>query len=86
MLKTSYQLMIHPSLPNSLAAAPLVAVLAAEYITASESGQVGRTVYFSDVGNKQLEADFSPLVNLDGTSDVSWYVDQKDPLPISLLL
>ena len=63
------------------------AVYSAEYITASESGQVGRTVYFSDVGNKQLEADFSPLVNLDGTSDVSWYVDQKRPsadLPVAV--
>lgn len=57
----------------------LYAVHMAEYITAAESGQVGRTVFFSDVGNKQLDSDFVPALSLDGTSDVSWYVDESRP-------
>ena len=61
-------------------------VLSAEYLTAEESGQIGRTVFFSDVGNKQLTADFVPGVALDGTDDISFYVDQKRPsadLPVA---
>jgi hypothetical protein len=64
----------------------LYAVHMAEYITAAESGQVGRTVYFSNVGNKQLGADFVPELSLDGTSNVSWYVDELRPsndLPVA---
>ncbi len=53
------------------------AVLMAEYITAGESDQVGRTVFFSDVGNKRLSADFVPELSLDGTPDVSYYVDES---------
>lgn len=49
----------------------------AEYVTASESGQVGRTIFFKDVGNKQLGADFVPGLNLDGTDDISYYIDEK---------
>lgn len=55
------------------------AVYIAEYITAEESGQVGRTVYFNNVGNKQLAGDFVPGLSLDGTSNVSWYVDESRP-------
>ncbi len=55
------------------------AVLMAEYITAGESDQVGRTVFFSDVGNKKLSGDFVPGLDLDGTTDVSYYVDQSRP-------
>jgi hypothetical protein len=62
------------------------AVLSAEYITSGESEQVGRTVYFNNVGNKQLTADFVPGTALDGTDDVSFYVDQNRPsadLPVA---
>jgi len=62
------------------------AVLSAEYLASEESGQVGRTIYFSDVGNKQLSSDFVPGVALDGTDDVSFYVDQNRPsadLPVA---
>lgn len=55
------------------------AVYMAEYLTTSESGQVGRTVYFKNTGNKQLGADFVPGLSLDGTDAVSFYVDQNRP-------
>jgi hypothetical protein len=55
------------------------AVLSGEYLTTGESGQVGKTIYFRDVGNKQLEADFVPGQSLDGTDNVSFYVDQTRP-------
>src|SRR5690606_2000488 len=53
------------------------AVLMAEYITSGESDEIGRTIFFSDVGNKQLDADFVPALSLDGTTDVSYYVDES---------
>jgi hypothetical protein len=62
------------------------AVFSAEYLTSEESGQVGRTVYFSNVGNKQLTADFVPGASLDGTDNISYYVDQNRPsadLPVA---
>ena len=55
------------------------AVLSAEYLTSQESGQVGRTIFFKNVGNKQLSSDFVPGLSLDGTDDVSFYVDQNRP-------
>lgn len=55
------------------------AVFSAEYLAAEESGQVGRTVYFKDTGNKQLTADFVPGASLDETDNVSYYVDQTRP-------
>lgn len=51
----------------------------AEYITAPGSAQKGTTVIFSDRGNKQLEDDFSPFASLDGSSDISYYLDQTRP-------
>jgi hypothetical protein len=54
-------------------------VFCAEYLTAAESGQVGRTIFFKNVGNKQLTADFVPGLSLDGTDAVSYYVDAKRP-------
>lgn len=51
----------------------------ATYITAPESNEMGRTVIFSDRGNKQLEFDFSPLAKLNGIPDISYYVDQLRP-------
>src|SRR5215216_6265424 len=55
------------------------ALYTAEYLTTGEAGQIGRTVYFKDVGNKKLEADFVPGLSLDGTDNVSYYIDQKRP-------
>jgi hypothetical protein len=55
------------------------AVLSAEYLTTGESGQVGRTIYFTNVGNKQLDADFVPGASLDNTDNVSFYVDHNRP-------
>jgi hypothetical protein len=55
------------------------AVFSAEYLTTGESGQLGRTVFFKDVGNKQLAADFVPGMSLDGTDAVSYYVDETRP-------
>ena len=63
------------------------AVLSAEYFTTGESGQVGRTVYFKDVGNKQLEEDFVPGLSLDGTDGISYYIDEtrpSDDLPVAV--
>jgi len=51
----------------------------AEYITAPGSAQKGMTVIFNDRGNKQLDADFSPFASLDGSSDISYYLDQTRP-------
>lgn len=63
------------------------AVFSAEYLTSSESGQVGRTVYFKDVGNKQLTEDFVPGLNLDETDNISYYIDEtrpSDDLPVAV--
>ncbi|MBT8294944.1 MAG: hypothetical protein KJO51_00840, partial [Gramella sp.] len=49
----------------------------AEFITTSESGTMGNTIFFSDRGNKQLSTDFVPFLSLDGTSDISFYVDNN---------
>jgi len=55
------------------------AVFSAEYITSGESDQVGRTVFFKDVGDKKLTADFVPGASLDNTDAVSYYIDEKRP-------
>jgi hypothetical protein len=55
------------------------AVFSAEYLTTEESGQIGRTIYFSNVGNKQLSADFVPGLSLDNSDNISYYVDQNRP-------
>jgi hypothetical protein len=63
------------------------AVYSAEYLTSAESGQVGRTVYFKNVGNKQLTEDFVPGLSLDGTDDISYYIDETRPsndLPVAV--
>lgn len=56
-----------------------VVLYKAEYITAPGSGQMGKTVIFDDRGNKQLAHDFSPYASLDGTSDISYYLDKARP-------
>ena len=63
------------------------AVFSAEYLASGESGQIGRTVYFMDVGNKQLDEDFVPGLSLDGTDDISYYIDEtrpSDDLPVAV--
>ncbi|WP_372641328.1 hypothetical protein [Ancylomarina sp.] len=63
-------------------------VLKAEYFTTGESGKIGRTVFFMNVGNMKLAAHFVPHLDfsLDGTTDVSYYIDENRPssdLPLS---
>ena len=50
-----------------------------EYITSGENNKIGRTVFFSDRGNKQLPGDFVPSasLSLDGTTDITYYIDQR---------
>jgi hypothetical protein len=55
------------------------AVFSAEYLATEESGQIGRTVYFNNLGNKQLTADFVPGLSLDNSDNISYYVDQNRP-------
>ena len=54
-------------------------ILMVEYITAGNSEEMGNTAFFKDLGNKQLEGDFVPALALDGTSDVSYYIDDNRP-------
>lgn len=54
-------------------------ILSAEYLASAGSRRVGRTVFFKDVGNKQVAAGFVPGLSLDGTDDVSFYIDEKRP-------
>ena len=51
----------------------------AEYYTTGEGGEIGRTIYFSHNGNKQVGADFVPELSIDGTSDVTYYIDGNRP-------
>jgi len=53
----------------------------AEYITSGEGDEIGRTVFFSNRGNKQLGGDFVPslLLSLDGTTDITYYTDENRP-------
>ena len=67
------------------AAKPKYGIYMAEYLTIGEDQKMGNTVFFMDVGNRQLLGDFVPALSLDGTADVSYYVDQNRPsndLPI----
>jgi hypothetical protein len=50
-----------------------------EWVTRTETGQVGRTVYFFRRGNKQLGAHFVPGDSRrDGRSHIAYLVDQSD--------
>ncbi len=64
---------------SSKAGALTYKVFMAEYLTSGESEQMGRTVFFDDRGNKQLQGDFVPALSLDGTPDISYYVDNNRP-------
>lgn len=46
------------------------------YLTAPESNQMGKTIFFTDRGNKQLSDDFSPLVPWDGTASMDYFLDE----------
>jgi len=62
-------------------------VFKAEYLTIGESGKIGRTIFFSHTGNKKLLADFVPELALDGTADISYYIDENRPcldLPLNI--
>lgn len=54
-------------------------ILMAEYVTTGENNEMGNTVFFKNIGNKQLAGDFVPDLALDGTSDISYYVDENRP-------
>ena len=55
----------------------------AEYLTAGNSEEVGNTIFFNNRGNKQVRSDFivDPwyLDLIDGTNDISYYVDNNRP-------
>ena len=58
------------------------ALYMAEYITTGDSDEMGNTVFFMNVGNKQLAGDFAPDIYSDfsdGTNDISYYVDNNRP-------
>ena len=66
---------------------PAVEVYMAEYITVDGADEMGNVVFFNNRGNKQLGADFSPFALLDGTTDVTYYVDENRPsedLPVDV--
>lgn len=56
-----------------------VRLISAEYITKGDNQELGNTIIFEDRGNKQLAYDFSPLVNLDGTQEIEYFVDEARP-------
>jgi hypothetical protein len=56
-------------------AKPKYGIYMAEYLAVGENKTMGNTVFFMDLGNKQLPGDFVPALSLDGTTDVTYYVD-----------
>ena len=70
-----------------------VVLYMAEYITSSDSDEVGNVIYFNNRGNKQLGADFvadsqylviadedNPCnIYTDKTNDISYYIDESRP-------
>lgn len=57
------------------------AILMAEFITIGEEEEMGNTVFFRELGNKQLAGDFVPVLSAltDGTPDISYYIDESRP-------
>lgn len=71
---------------NGKAKVSKYALYKAQYLTTGQDGKMGNTVFFMDIGNKQLDSDFVPDLSLDGTTNVSYYVDQNRPsadLPVN---
>jgi hypothetical protein len=64
-----------------------VRIALAEWITDASTGEIGRTVYFADIGNKQLSSHWVPGdPNRDYRTDITWaddQVDKSDDLPLS---
>ncbi|WP_373520714.1 hypothetical protein [Aquiflexum sp.] len=54
-------------------------LVSATYITAEESDEVGRTLIFTDRGNKQLIFDWAPNLRISGETDISYYIDRFRP-------
>ncbi|WP_026899215.1 hypothetical protein [Daejeonella oryzae] len=54
-----------------------VVLYKAEYLSSGEGEEIGREVYFNNRGNKQLSDDFVPGLSLDGSNNISYYVDNK---------
>ncbi|WP_299708071.1 hypothetical protein [uncultured Pontibacter sp.] len=51
----------------------------AEYITSGEGKEAGNVIYFNDRGKKHLAEDFVEDYSEDGTSDITYYVDNNRP-------
>lgn len=51
-----------------------LSLYSADYLTHTESGKAGNTVFFRDVGNKQIPIDHVPFASLDGTSNISYFI------------
>lgn len=56
-----------------------ITLLMGEYLTVDGQEELGRTVFFSNLGNKQLSNDFSPLLSIDGTTEINYYTDNNRP-------
>jgi hypothetical protein len=58
-----------------------VEIYMAEYYTTGEGGKIGKTVFFSNTGNKKWEQDFVPFDNraFDGNQDITYYIDDNRP-------
>jgi len=54
-----------------------VEIYMAEYYTTGEGGKIGKTVFFSNTGNKKWDEDFVPFDNraFDGNQDITYYID-----------
>lgn len=51
----------------------------AEYLTSGEDKRAGNTVFFNNRGNKQLDEDFVAALSLDGTTDITYHIDNTRP-------
>lgn len=60
-----------------------VVLYKAEYFTSGDEGETGNTIYFNQVGNKQLPYDFVAdsqyNIYTDQTNDISYYIDDSRP-------
>lgn len=64
-----------------------VRIALAEWITNANSGEVGQTVFASDIGNKQLYAHWVPGdPNRDNRTNITWIKDQVDGSANGVLL
>ncbi|WP_116108018.1 hypothetical protein [Lewinella sp. IMCC34191] len=54
-------------------------VVMAEYLTADETAEIGQTVLFKERGNQRMRFDFAPENSDDGSSDITYYIDELRP-------